>query len=82
MSIIGCNPREDQSGMFVWASIPDKYKDCYELSDDILAKARVFITPGGIFGEQGKRYIRISLCSSESVIKESIERIQNTDKRS
>lgn len=81
MSIIGCNPREDQSGMFVWAAIPEKYKDCYDLSDEILRKARVFITPGGIFGKQGKRYIRISLCSSESVIKESIERIQNTDKR-
>lgn len=75
MNLIECKPSPNQSGMFVWASIPEKYTDCYELSDKILNEAKVFITPGGIFGEQGKRYIRISLCSSESVFKEAIERI-------
>ncbi|MPQ48244.1 aminotransferase class I/II-fold pyridoxal phosphate-dependent enzyme [Marinifilum sp. N1E240] len=76
MDLIDCKPSEDQSGMFVWAAIPEKYKDCYELSDDILNKAKVFITPGGIFGEQGLKYIRVSLCSSEAVLEEAIERIK------
>jgi hypothetical protein len=80
MELINCKPGQDQSGMFVWASIPDQYKDCYELSDEILKQAKVFITPGGIFGEQGKRYIRISLCSSESVINEAIQRIKKLNK--
>jgi aspartate/methionine/tyrosine aminotransferase len=76
MNLIGCTPREDQSGMFVWAAIPEKYKDGYELSDKILKEARVFITPGGIFGDQGDPYIRISLCSSEALIQEAIDRIK------
>nr|WP_320119862.1 aminotransferase class I/II-fold pyridoxal phosphate-dependent enzyme [uncultured Marinifilum sp.] len=76
MELIECKPGKNQSGMFVWAAIPRKYKDCYELSDKILNKAKVFITPGGIFGEEGKRYIRISLCSSEAVLKEAIDRIK------
>ncbi|BAX81933.1 pyridoxal phosphate-dependent aminotransferase [Labilibaculum antarcticum] len=76
MNLIGCSPREDQGGMFVWAAIPKKYKDGYELSDKILKESKVFITPGGIFGDQGDKYIRISLCSSEAGIEEAIERIK------
>lgn len=76
MNLIECTPREDQGGMFVWAAIPSKYKDCYELSDKILNESKVFITPGGIFGDQGNKYIRISLCSSEAVIQEAIDRIK------
>ena len=76
MNLIECTPREGQGGMFVWAAIPKKYKDGYELSDKVLNESKVFITPGGIFGDQGDRYIRISLCSNEAVIEEAIERIK------
>jgi len=76
LDLLQCNPSVDQTGMFVWAAIPKNYKDCYALSDDILRNHKVFITPGGIFGDQGKQYIRISLCSSESVFTEAIERIK------
>jgi len=41
-----------------------------------LSKARVFITPGGIFGDQGKRYVRISLCSPKEVYEQAIRRIR------
>ena len=67
----------DQAGMFVWAKIPDQYQNGFELSDDVLYKARVFITPGGIFGSAGEKYIRVSLCSTEEKFRESIERIKN-----
>jgi aspartate/methionine/tyrosine aminotransferase len=63
--------------MFVWASLPAKYNNGFELSDDVLYKARVFITPGGIFGSAGEKYIRVSLCSTEEKIEESINRIKN-----
>ena len=79
MELIECKPTPDQSGMFVWAAIPEQYEDCFELSDKILHEAKVFITPGGIFGEQGKRYIRISLCSSETVFNEAIQRLKSND---
>ena len=61
--------------MFVWAAIPEKYKDGFALSDEVLSKNRVFITPGGIFGKAGKPYIRVSLCSPVEKFEEAILRI-------
>ena len=62
--------------MFIWAKIDAKYKDGYELSDEVLNKANVFITPGGIFGSAGDNYVRVSLCSTEEKLKQSISRIK------
>ncbi len=61
--------------MFVWAAIPEGYKDSYQLSDEILYNASVFITPGGIFGSAGDKYVRMSLCSTEEKIGESLKRV-------
>jgi aspartate/methionine/tyrosine aminotransferase len=63
--------------MFVWAKIPAHYKNGFELSDDVLYNSRVFITPGGIFGSAGEKYIRVSLCATEEKFQESIQRIKN-----
>jgi len=71
---------ELQAGMFVWAKIPVSHKSGYELSDEILNSAAVFITPGGIFGAAGDAYIRISLCSPEEKFREAITRIQHSRK--
>ena len=76
MDLLGCTWNPDAMGMFVWAKIPANYSDCYELSDQVLEQAHVFITPGGIFGSQGNRYIRASLCSTEEVFQEAINRIK------
>lgn len=75
MDIVGCRYDSAQTGMFVWAKVPDEYASGYALSDKILAENAVFITPGGIFGTQGNGYVRISLCAKEDVFKEAIERI-------
>jgi LL-diaminopimelate aminotransferase len=75
---IGCKAPEAQAGMFIWAAIPDRYKNGYELSDSILYTANVFITPGGIFGKAGDRYIRVSLCSTQEKLQEAIKRIQTS----
>jgi aspartate/methionine/tyrosine aminotransferase len=64
--------------MFVWASIPAAYANGFELSDEILYKANVFITPGGIFGGAGEKYIRVSLCSDTTKFEESIGRIKHS----
>lgn len=40
------------------------------------AKAHVFITPGFIFGSNGERYIRISLCAKQEVLREAAGRIR------
>jgi aspartate/methionine/tyrosine aminotransferase len=76
MRLLGCTFDENQTGMFVWAKIPPQYKTGFELSDEILYGANVFITPGGIFGNQGDGYIRSSLCARESVFEAAIERIK------
>jgi aspartate/methionine/tyrosine aminotransferase len=77
LDLLKCTHSADQVGMFVWAKIPLKYKNGYELSDEILYGARVFITPGGIFGSAGEKYIRVSLCATEEKFQESIQRIKN-----
>jgi LL-diaminopimelate aminotransferase len=67
---------KSQAGMFIWAKIDDSEPDCYSLVDKILNKAGVFITPGGIFGSAGNRYIRVSLCASIEKFEEAIKRIE------
>jgi len=78
LELLHCRFDLQQAGMFVWASIPEDYKDGYELSDKVLQQSNVFITPGGIFGTNGNKYVRVSLCSSEEKILEAIERIKNS----
>ncbi len=76
MDILGCSYDDNQVGMFFWGRIPDKYKSSEELADKILYEANVFLTPGFIFGSKGERYIRISLCCNEDMLKEALERIK------
>ncbi len=76
MDVLGCEYDTKQVGMFVWAKIPDKYPDSGVLADEILYGKNVFITPGFIFGDKGKRYVRISLCCPEPMLEEALERIK------
>ena len=77
MRTLGCSFDSNQVGMFLWGRIPDLYKDVEELTERVLHEACVFITPGFIFGSNGKRYIRISLCAKEEKLVEALERIKN-----
>jgi len=77
LDLLGCKFSKAQAGMFVWAGIPDRYKNGFKLSDKVLYKAGVFITPGGIFGSGGTKNIRVSLCSTEEKFEEAITRIKN-----
>lgn len=76
MEVLGCRFDESQVGMFLWGRVPDDYSDAEELTEKVLHEARVFITPGFIFGSNGKRYIRISLCAKENKLQEALERIE------
>src|SRR5690242_4996298 len=77
LDLLECSYNKNQAGLFVWASIPSKYKDGYQLSDEVLEKANVFITPGGIFGSAGDNYVRVSLCTPAEKLEESFNRIKN-----
>jgi aspartate/methionine/tyrosine aminotransferase len=78
MDLLGCSYQTDQVGLFVWARIPQRYTNSYELCDEVLYQANVFITPGGIFGSAGEQYIRISLCATTGVFEEAIARIERS----
>jgi LL-diaminopimelate aminotransferase len=76
LDLLQCTYSKNQAGMFVWAAIPANYKDGYELSDKVLYGSNVFITPGGIFGNAGNKYVRVSLCCKEENIDAAIGRIK------
>lgn len=80
MKTLGCTYDPEQVGMFLWGRIPDHYQNVEDLTEKVLHEARVFITPGFIFGSNGSRYIRISLCAKKEKISEALKRIQNVFK--
>lgn len=76
MQALGCSFDPNQVGMFLWGRIPDHYPDAEALTERILHEARVFLTPGFIFGSNGQRYVRISLCANEARMAEALDRIR------
>ena len=76
MRTLGCTYDEKQVGMFLWGRIPESYSGSEELADKVLYGANVFLTPGFIFGSQGERFIRISLCCNQDMLAEALKRIK------
>lgn len=76
MTTLGCTFDSEQVGMFLWGRIPEGYAQAEDLTERVLHEARVFITPGFIFGSNGERYIRISLCAKEEKLAEALERVR------
>lgn len=76
MTTLGCTYDPQQVGMFLWGRIPDAYDGCEQLTERVLNEARVFITPGFIFGSNGNRYVRISLCAKDEKMDEALERMR------
>lgn len=81
MQALGCKAGEGQVGLFLWGRIPDEYADVEQLTERVLNEAHVFITPGFIFGSNGSRYVRISLCASVEALGEALKRIELTFKQ-
>ena len=78
MTELGCRFDPTQQGMFLWGKIPDSIANVEDLTERVLHEARVFITPGFIFGSNGERYIRISLCAKDEKMQEALKRIKQT----
>ena len=76
MNLLKCKYDKSQVGLFVWGRIPDEITDCESWIEDLLMKTLVFITPGFIFGKNGERYIRISLCATEEKLNEARKRLE------
>lgn len=78
MRTINCHFDEAQRGLFLWGRIPDKYENSEQLADLLLYKSRVFVTPGFIFGSNGNKFIRISLCATQEKMQVALQRIKET----
>ncbi|MFZ4455236.1 MAG: pyridoxal phosphate-dependent aminotransferase [Bacteroidales bacterium] len=76
MDEMDCVYDSKQVGLFLWGKISDKWKNGEELSNKMLYDENVFITPGFIFGSNGDRYVRLSLCAPEEKLAEALERIK------
>lgn len=76
MAAAGCSFDPAQRGLFLWGRIPVGEESSETLADRLLYEKRVFVTPGFIFGSNGERYIRISLCATEENLRRALERIQ------
>lgn len=81
MTELGCEYDPTQRGLFLWGKIPQEVESSETLADKILYDARVFITPGFIFGSNGARYIRISLCATEDNMLKALERIKELNNK-
>ena len=79
MTLLGCTFDKAQVGMFLWGKIPEKYADVEQLTERVLHEARVFIAPGFIFGSNGRRYVRISLCAKAELMMKARDRIASLD---
>jgi aspartate/methionine/tyrosine aminotransferase len=75
LNLLNCTYSTRQSGLFVWAKAPDSVIDVEQWIDQILYGTKVFITPGFIFGGEGQRYVRVSLCASEQKLTEALDRL-------
>lgn len=74
-----CSFDPGQTGMFIWAKVPDNLQSIEKLVDHLLYQQHIFLTPGFIFGQKGERYIRLSLCTAEPLLRKALERIKQTD---
>lgn len=81
LELMGCSFSRDQAGLFAWGRVGDNYEDGFALSDAILDESNVFITPGGIFGDEGRNHVRLSLCASLESLGEALRRIYHSFKR-
>ena len=75
MEALGVECRANQAGLFLWGRVPNG-ESCYDFCDRLLYEKHVFVTPGGIFGDEGDRYVRISLCASEELLQRVLDRIK------
>jgi aspartate/methionine/tyrosine aminotransferase len=76
MDELGCSFSPSQSGLFLWGRIPGRYSNAEELTEELLQRNHLFVTPGSVFGDNGRSHIRISLCAEEEIMKKALRRIK------
>ncbi len=72
---IGWEIPKPKATMFVWARIPDKFKHMasLEFSKMLIDKAKVAVSPGIGFGEDGEGRVRFALIENEHRTRQAIK---------
>ncbi|MFW6679289.1 aminotransferase class I/II-fold pyridoxal phosphate-dependent enzyme [Lacrimispora sp. AGF001] len=78
MTRIGWNMEKPQATMFVWAKVPDKFKDSETFSRELLEKAGVLVTPGSAFGPSGEGFVRLALVREEEMLIQAAEQVDKS----
>ncbi len=71
---LGCSAVAGQSGLFVWAALPASASSAEAFADEVLDRTGLFLPPGTVFGPGGEGFMRLSLCASEAMLTDAIER--------
>jgi alanine-synthesizing transaminase len=80
LSRLGWNITPPKAGMFVWAPIPDLWRQRMSTMDFgmmLLEKGNVAVSPGSGFGPAGEGYLRMSLVENEERLKQAVRQIKN-----
>lgn len=79
LNAIGWAVEKPKATMFVWAKIPEKYRELgsLEFSKKLLKEAKVAVSPGIGFGEYGDEYVRFGLIENEHRTRQAIRGIRD-----
>ena len=67
---------EPQGAYYVFPRILAKHDDSLEFALRLLEEAKVAVTPGAAFGQQGEQHVRMAYCVDEEVINTAFDRIE------
>jgi alanine-synthesizing transaminase len=64
--------------MYIWARIPERYRELgsLEFAKQMLARAKVSVSPGIGFGDHGDDHVRFALIENESRIRQAVRGIK------
>ncbi len=83
LNSIGWSVTPPKATMFVWAPIPEPYRELgsLEFSKKLLAEAKVAVSPGIGFGEYGDGFVRFGLIENEHRTRQAIRGIRDMFRR-
>ena len=75
---IGWNVQKPRGTMFVWAEIPEQFKEMGSLdfATYLLKETNVAVSPGMGFGEMGNTHVRFALVENEHRIRQAIRNLR------
>lgn len=84
LNSIGWKVEKPKATMFVWAQIPEKYREMgsLEFTKKLLQEAKVAVSPGIGFGEYGDDHVRFGLIENEHRTRQAIRGIRDMFKNS